>query len=72
MRRILKWSGATLAVLIATIMAAFVGTRGNHSLAHVVTGELRVIPDVGHDVIWDNPSASLNVIRIFLNARNWQ
>lgn len=28
--------------------------------------ELRVIPNAGHDVVWDNPSASLDVIRAFL------
>ena len=32
--------------------------------------ELRVIPDAGHDVIWDNPRASLDAIRRFLDAQN--
>ncbi|SEV88002.1 proline iminopeptidase [Cognatiyoonia koreensis] len=30
--------------------------------------ELSIIPDAGHDVIWDNPNAALAVIRRFLNA----
>lgn len=30
--------------------------------------DLSVIPNAGHDVIWDNPEASLSTIRAFLNA----
>ncbi len=30
--------------------------------------ELSIIPDAGHDVIWDNPNTSLTVIREFLTA----
>jgi len=29
--------------------------------------ELRVIPEAGHDVIWDNPGAAMPVIRAFLD-----
>ena len=29
---------------------------------------LSIIPDAGHDVIWDNPNASLSVIRRFLDS----
>ncbi len=39
-------------------------------LAMFNDAELRVIPHARHDVIWDNPSASLNVNRIFLSERN--
>jgi proline iminopeptidase len=30
--------------------------------------DVSVIPDAGHDVIWDNPKASLSTIRAFLNV----
>lgn len=34
------------------------------------SAELSVIVDAGHDVIWDNPMASLRTIRAFLSAGN--
>lgn len=36
-------------------------------LAWFQDADLRVIPDAGHDVIWDNPEVSLAVIRDFLD-----
>lgn len=39
-------------------------------LALFSDADLRVIPDAGHDVIWDNPDASLDVIRSFLEDRD--
>lgn len=39
-------------------------------LALFNNADLRVIPNAGHDVIWDNPAASLETIRTFLNAQN--
>jgi proline iminopeptidase len=32
--------------------------------------ELTMIPDAGHDVVWDNPAATLDAIRRFLSAAN--
>jgi len=32
--------------------------------------DLQVIPDAGHDVIWDNPTASLDAIRTFLDGQS--
>lgn len=37
-------------------------------LGQFSTAKLSIIPDAGHDVIWDNPNASLTVIRKFLTA----
>ncbi len=34
------------------------------------SADLSVIADAGHDVIWDNPDATLSTIRAFLTARN--
>jgi proline iminopeptidase len=31
--------------------------------------ELHVIPDAGHDVIWENPRAALSTIRFFWMRR---
>ncbi len=38
-------------------------------MARFADAELAVVPDAGHDVIWDNPDASLQIIRDFLDRR---
>jgi proline iminopeptidase len=45
-------------------------TLQQEHLALFKNSDLRVIPDAGHDVIWDNPAASLDAIRRFLDAQN--
>jgi len=36
-------------------------------LSRFTQAELVTIPEAGHDVIWDNPDATLSAIRSFLN-----
>jgi len=50
-----SWTGAAL-------QERHLGVFGN--------ADLRVIASAGHDVIWDNPEASLRTIRAFLKAGN--
>lgn len=38
-------------------------------MAQFQNARLEVIPEAGHDVIWDNPAAALPVIRAFLTAK---
>ena len=35
---------------------------------HFADARLAVIPDAGHDVVWDNPEATLTEVRRFLSA----
>ena len=38
-------------------------------LSRFADAELVVIPDAGHDVIWDNPEGALTAIRAFLGEQ---
>ncbi len=54
-------------LLVAGACNDWIGARlQQEHLGMFNNAELRVIPDAGHDVIWDNPDASLGVIRTFL------
>ena len=48
-----EWTGAPLQSRLAVRFA---------------DAKLQVIPEAGHDVVWDNPGATLPVIRVFLNS----
>jgi proline iminopeptidase len=39
-------------------------------LSRFADATLVVVPDAGHDVIWDNPDATLAIIRAFLHTSN--
>jgi proline iminopeptidase len=58
---VLFWTGACNDWIAASLQ--------QEHLAMFKDAELYVIPDAGHDVIWDNPGASLSAIRNFRNAR---
>ncbi|MDP5086892.1 MAG: alpha/beta hydrolase [Yoonia sp.] len=64
-----RFSGPAL--LIAGACNDWIGEAlQQEHLALFHNGDLRVIPEAGHDVIWDNPAASLDAIRRFLDTQN--
>lgn len=72
MKGILKWMAGAATVLIGIFQSIYDGIRGDYAVAYLMTDELRDTHSVSHNVIWSNPSASLSIVRPFLNARDWK
>lgn len=62
-----RWDGAVL--LMAGACDDWLGPPlQRRHLARFANARLAVIPEAGHDVVWDNPDAALAAIRAFLDA----